>query len=344
MKIEKTLFGNHQGKEVYLFTLTNKRGVVLKVTNYGAIVTELHVPDRNGDLADVVLGFDNLKQYQDGHPYFGCAVGRVGNRIANAKFSLEGVDYQLAANNGNNCLHGGLVGYDKVIWEAEESATPDKAIVKFKYLSKDGEEGFPGNLQVTMVYTLNHTNEFKIEYSATTDKTTHVNLTHHGYFNLEGAGNTTIYNHKLCIFGDKYTVPNPELIPTGEIATVKGTALDFTSPHKMGERIDKVEGGYDHNYVLDNPTGVMVLAAMVEESKTGRTMEVYTTEPGVQFYSGNFLDGLVGKEGKLYNKHYGFCLETQHYPDSPNQPKFPSTILKPGETYKTTTIYKFAVK
>jgi aldose 1-epimerase len=326
---------------VELFTLTNSSGLVAKISNYGTIITELHVPDRTGKIDDVVLGFDNLEQYLKGHPYFGCTVGRVANRIAKGRFTLEGKTYHLAVNNVPNHLHGGLKGFDKVLWKAEPQ--PDTA-VKFSYTSADGEENYLGQVAVTVLMTLTDANELSIDYTALTDKPTPVNLTNHSYFNLAGEGD--ILNHELMIAADYYTPTNADSIPTGEIRAVKGTPMDFTTPHPIGSRFSQLKNrpvGYDSNYVLNSPGKSLGLAARVFEPKTGRVMEVRTTEPGVQLYTANYLDGsLVGKHSTPYKQHSGFCLETQHYPDSVNHPEFPSTILRPGQTYRQTTVHKFA--
>lgn len=345
--IEKADFGKTaDGTTVELYTLSNGRGMTAKIMTYGGIITELLVPDREGKAGDVVLGFDNLEQYLKGHPYFGALVGRFGNRIAAGKFTLDGQTYTLAKNNGPNALHGGLKGFDKVVWKAEPAMTPAGPSLKLTYLSRDGEEGYPGNLSVTVVYTVTDKGELKIEYTATTDKATPVNLTNHTYFNLAGKGD--ILGHEITIAADRYTPVDATLIPTGEIASVKGTPLDFTKPAAIGSRIREIQAdpvGYDHNYILNRSGAELALAAHVSEPTTGRVMECYTTEPGVQFYTGNFLDGtLKGKGGQVYQKHAGFCLETQHYPDSVNHPSFPSTILRPGETYRQTTVYRFGAK
>jgi aldose 1-epimerase len=343
MSIIKSDFGKaKEGQPVDLYTLTNASGMTVKITNYGGIVTSLQVPDKNGKFDDVVLGFDTLDQYLEGHPYFGALVGRYGNRIAKGKFTLNGTEYQLAANNGENHLHGGIKGFDKVVWNAEMVKKENEMGVKLSYLSKDGEEGYPGNLTAVVTYVLTNDNELIINYKAETDKPTPVNLTHHSYFNLKGAGNGDILGHLLTIDADRFTPVDEGLIPTGELKSVKDTPMDFTAPKAIGERIDQVKGGYDHNYVLNGWDGSLRLAAKVVEPLSGREMEVWTTEPGLQFYTGNFLDGTItGKNGKVYNKHYGFCLETQHFPDSPNKAGFPSTILEPGEKYTHTTIYRF---
>jgi aldose 1-epimerase len=347
--VQKMTFGKTEdGTSIDLYTLTNKKGMTAKVMTYGAILTELDVPDKSGKTADVVLGFADLKGYLGGHPYFGSNVGRVANRIAKGKFTLDGKEYHLAINNKPNALHGGLKGFDKVVWKAEPLKSPDEAAVKFIYVSKDGEEGYPGNLTVTVTYTLTNDNQLKIDYTATTDKPTPVNLTNHSYFNLAGAQAGDILGHELMLVADQYTPVDETLIPTGEIKPVKGTPLDFTTPALIGARIEKLKGdpgGYDHNFVLNGEGKKLALAARVREPKSGRMMETWTTEPGVQFYSGNFLDGKkTGKGGVVYKKHWGFCLEAQHFPDSVNHPNFPSMILKPDETYKQTTIYKFSAK
>lgn len=337
------------GQAVQLITLTNAKGVEMRVMTYGAIIVSLKVPDKNGTLGDVVLGFDSLAGYVKSSPYFGAVVGRYGNRIAKGKFTLDGKAYTLAVNNGPNALHGGLKGLDKVAWSADTSHAADGQSVRLHYTSKDGEEGYPGALNVMVTYTLTDSNEVQIEYEATTDKATPVNLTQHSYFNLAGAGD--ILGHQLTINADSITPVDSTLIPTGELMPVKGTPFDFTSPHAIGERINvedpqiKYGLGYDHNFVLNRSDTGLAVAAMLSEPTSGRTLEVRTTEPGVQFYSGNFLDGtLTGKGGTVYKHRTGMCLETQHYPDSPNHPNFPSTILKPGETYRSRTVWTFGVK
>lgn len=352
MNVQKQAFGKTEdGTAVDLYTLTNTSGLEATITNYGGIVVSLMVPDRNGKPGDIVLGYDTLKEYIGENPYFGCIVGRYANRIAKGKFTLNGVEYTLAQNNSENHLHGGIKGFNKAVWKAEEIRSDNGVGLKLTYLSKDGEEGYPGNLSVTVIYILSNNNELKIEYSATTDKVTVVNLSHHSYFNLAGAGSGDILDHELTIHADTFTPVDKDLIPTGELRSVNGTPMDFTRPTTIGARIEQdyeqliFGGGYDHNWVLNNPDGSLTLAVRVYEPITGRIMEVYTTEPGIQFYTGNFLDGsITGKEGKVYKKRYGFCLETQHFPDSPNKPHFPSTVLKPGEKYTQTVIYKFSAK
>jgi aldose 1-epimerase len=348
MKIEKEHFGRlADGTAVDIYTLTNAAGLEARVMTYGAILVSMKVPDRKGVLADVNLGFDGLEGYLGTHPYFGAIIGRYGNRIAKARFMLDGVEYRLAANNNGNTLHGGIKGFDKVVWTAEQVKTAHGTGVKLTYLSKDMEEGFPGNLTVTVVYALTDANELEIRYEATTDKKTVLNLTNHAYWNLKGEGRGDILGHVLRLEADRITaVDSPvNLIPTGEILAVAGTPFDFTSPHEIGERIARVEGGYDHNFVLKGGGGTLTLAARVEEPESGRIMEVWTDQPAIQLYTGNFLDGTVaGKGGKAYQKHFAFCLETQHFPDSPHHPNFPSTVLEPGQTYRTVTVHKFSAK
>lgn len=352
MNVSVTDFGvTPDGKNASLFTLENSHGMTVKLTNYGGIVTELHVPDKNGNIGDVVLGYDNLNDYIKGSPYFGAIVGRYGNRIDKGKFTLDGVEYTLATNNDKNHLHGGVKGFDKVVWDATPFTHVDEAGVELTYVSVDGEEGYPGTLTAKVTYSLSNANELKIEYLATTDKPTVVNLTHHGYFNLAGQGNGDILSHELMLNADRYTPIDEGLIPTGQLPSVKDTPMDFTEPVAIGARISqdfqqlKFGKGYDHNWVLNESDEPMKLAAKVYEPTTGRMMEVLTTEPGIQFYCGNFLDSSnVGKVGKVYQHRYGFCLETQHFPDSPNNPDFPTTILRPGDAYKSTTVYRFLSK
>ena len=350
---EKRPFGKtSDGQPVDLYVLTNKNGVEAAITNYGGAVVSLKVPDRNGKFGDVVLGYDSLDGYVNDKSYFGAIVGRYGNRIGHAQFSLDGKTYTLAKNNGENSLHGGIKGFNKAVWAAKELPAKNGQSLELTYLSKDGEEGFPGNLHVRVVYTLTDSNELKIEYSATTDKKTVVNLTNHTYFNLAGPGSGDILGHQLVIEADKFTPVDASLIPTGELRDVLGTPLDFRKATAIGARIDQEEEqlklghGYDHNFVLRRAAGAPIsLAARVAEPNTGRVLEVWTTEPGVQFYTGNFLDGTArGKGGLTYARRSAFCLETQHFPDSPNQPKFPSVVLNPGEKYSTTTTYKFTTE
>ncbi len=343
------------GTPVRVFTLINANGLRLRAMNYGAIVLGLEVPDRSGASADVALGFSTLAEYLKETPYFGAVVGRYGNRIAGGKFSLDGTACTLATNNepgGIPCsLHGGLKGFDKVVWDASGVEKPGATGVRFSYRSKDGEEGYPGNLNLTVTYWLTDNNEWQIDYTATTDKATPLNVTQHSYFNLKGEGNGDILGHELTLNAFRFTPVTAGLIPTGELRPVAGTPFDFTTAHAIGERIDAKDeqmqfgGGYDHNWVLDGKPGTLSPAATVYEPATGRVMEVLTTEPGVQFYAGNFLDGtLTGKQGKPYVYRSGFALETQHFPDSPNHPAFPSTILRPGEEFKSTTVYRFSVR
>ena len=337
------------GQKVSLYTLTNAKGASATISNYGGIVTKLMMPDRNGKLEDVVLGFDKLSSYEKKSPYFGALIGRYGNRIAKGTFSLDGNTYHLATNNNGQALHGGLKGFDKVVWQATPEETKDGPALKLTYVSKDGEEGYPGNLSVTATYTLTNQNELKVVFTATTDKDTVVNLTHHSYFNLASQGNGDILGHVLTLHADKFTPVDKVLIPTGVIEPVKGTPFDFRKPTAIGARIGQADqqlkfgGGYDHNWVADKLPGHLGMVAKVEEPKSGRVLEVLSTEPAVQFYSGNFLDGtLTGKDGKVYNFRTGFCLEPQHYPDSPNHANFPSTELKPGQVYKNTIVYRFS--
>jgi len=352
-QIMKEAFGKTpEGEAVELYTLTNANGLKARIMTYGGIILSLEVPDRDGKLGDITLGYDTLSGYIKETPYFGAIVGRYGNRIGKGMFRLDGVEYRLATNNGENHLHGGVKGFDKVVWDAEGVKEADGVGVKLTYLSVDGEEGYPGNLNCTVVYTLSDNDELKISYRAKTDKATPINLTHHSYFNLAGQGTRDILDHELMLNADKFTPTDAGLIPTGEIRSVAGTPMDFRKPTKIGARINadyqplKFGLGYDHNWVLNKPAeGQMSLAARVYEPSSGRVMEVFTTEPGIQFYSGNFLDGsITGKGGKVYKHRYGLCLETQHFPDSPNKPNFPSVILRPGRIYKHETIYKFYTK
>jgi aldose 1-epimerase len=347
--IQKMEFGRtRDGTPVDLYVLRNTKGTIAKVMTFGAILTELHVADRNGKLDDVVLGFDNLKDYLAGHPMFGATVGRVANRIAKGKFTLDGKEYKLAVNNRPNSIHGGRKGFDKVVWKAEPLTKPDGVAVRLNYRSPDGEEGYAGDLSTTVTYTLTNDNELKISYAATTDKPTPVNLTNHSYFNLSGAKDGNVLGHELMLAADEYTPADDTLIPTGEIKPVRGTPLDFTRPTAIGARIGELKpsrGGYDHNYVVRGGGKSLVLAARVYEPNSGRVMEMFTTEPAVQLYTANFLDGKrKAKGGVAYGKHQGFCLEAQHFPDSVNHPNFPSIILRPGGTYTQTTMYKFSSK
>jgi aldose 1-epimerase len=351
--ISQESFGTKEGTPVELYTLRNAKGMEARITNYGGIVVSLKVPDRAGQTGDVVLGFDNLEgylspAYAKSNPYFGALIGRYGNRIGKARFSLGGKEYKLAANNGVNHLHGGVKGYDKVIWEAKPLPGEEPSL-QLHYLSKDGEEGYPGNLDIKAVYTITNDNGLKVEFTATTDKETVVNLTHHSYFNLAGKGD--ILGHEAMINADRTTPVDSGLIPTGELRPVKGTPFDFNTPTAIGARIGqddeqlKFGKGYDHNWVINKNAGELATMARVYEPTSGRVLEVLSTEPALQFYSGNFLDGtLTGKGGWLYQFRNGFCMEPQHYPDSPNKPEFPSTVLKPGDTYRNTIIYRFSTR
>jgi aldose 1-epimerase len=350
-QVIKQSFGKtSDGQNIDLYTLRNAHGVEAKITNYGGILVSLKVPDRDGKFDDVVLGFNDLDTYLTKHdPYFGAIIGRYGNRIAKGRFTLNGVEYKLAVNNGENHLHGGIKGFDKVVWTGREIKTKAGPAVVLTYLSKDGEEGYPGNLNVRVVYTLTNNNEIKMDYSATTDKDTVTNLTHHSYFNLAGEGNGDILNHLVTINANRFVPTDAGSIPTGELRSVAGTPFDFLKPVAIGARINqddeqlKLGNGYDHTWVINGRAGTMRLAATAYEAGSGRMMQVWTTEPGVQFYTGNFLNGtLTGKSGKVYARRNGFCFETQHYPDSPNQPSFPTTTLRKGRTYKSTTIYRFS--
>lgn len=346
--LSKMIFGKTpDGTPVELYVLKNGQ-ITVKVMTYGAIITEIDTPDCNGKEGDVVLGFDSLEGYLGKHPYFGATVGRVANRIAKGKFTLNGQEYTLAVNDGPNTLHGGLKGFDKVIWKAEPISRPDGPSIKLTRRSPDGEEGYPGNLDVSVQFTVTEQNELKIEYTATTDKATPINLSNHSYFNLAGRTTEPVLGHELMLSADHYTPVDETLIPTGEIAPVAGTPLDFTKPTDIGARIKELKGeptGYDHNFVLNSGGKSLALAVRVYEPKTGRVMELSTTEPGVQFYTGNFLDGTItGKDGIAYRKHHAFCLEAQHYPDSIHHANFPSAVLEPGKTYTQTTVYKFSAR
>src|ERR1043165_2634821 len=348
-QVTKRSFGKTDaGENVDLYTLRNTHGVEATITNYGGIVVSLKVPDRNGKFDDVVLGFNDLDSYLKPGPYFGALIGRYGNRIAKGRFTLNGVEYKLAVNNGENHLHGGIKGFDKVVWTGAEMKTRLGPALALTYVSKDGEEGYPGNLTTRVVYTLTNNNELKIEYSATTDKDTVTNLTHHSYFNLAGEGNGDILNTRVTINANRFVPTDAGSIPLGDLRKVSGTPFDFLTAHAIGERINqddeqlKFGSGYDHTWVINGRPGVMRFAALAYEPTSGRVMQVWTTEPGVQFYTGNFLDGtLTGKSGKPYPRRSGFCFETQHYPDSPNKPSFPTTTLKKGASYRSTTIYRF---
>lgn len=345
--LEKEISGkSSDGTPIEGYTLRSEGGAIAKILSYGATLVKLWMPDRDGNLSDVVLGFDSAESYLGPHPHFGGIIGRYANRIAKGRFTLDGKEYRLDINNPPNSLHGGKLGFDRRMWTAKPSPDASTAAVHFSYMSADGEEGFPGNLNVGVAYTLTHNNELRIEYSAQTDKPTSLNLTNHSYFNFAGAGD--ILGHVLQLDADSYTPVDSTLIPTGNILPVAGTPLDFRKPVAMGARIAELAGnpgGYDHNFVVNGKPGTLRHAARVYDPETGREMEVWTTEPGIQFYSGNFLDGSInGKKGISYAKRSGFCLETQHYPDSVNHPAFPSVILRPGETYRQVTVFRFSAK
>jgi len=339
------------GKPVVLYTLRNTHGAEADIMNYGGIVQKLIMPDRNGNPGDIVLGYDNLQGYLDKTPYFGALIGRYGNRIGGAQFTLNGQTYTLAKNNNGNTLHGGLKGFDKVVWTARPLMTSDGPSLILTYVSPDGEEGFPGNLEVTAVYTLTENNALKLQYTAKTDRPTVVNLTHHSYFNLAGQGSGDVLGHVVYINANQTTPVDSGLIPTGDFADVTGTPFDFRKPTTIGARINDPDRvlqkgpGYDHNWVINKPAGEFGLMARVTEPKTGRVLEVWSDQPGLQFYSGNFLDGTItGKGGAVYQIHDAFCMEPQHYPDSPNKPNFPSVELDPGQTYHATIVYKFSTE
>lgn len=346
--VKSSVFGTMpDGQVIHLYTLTNRHGVEVSITNYGGRVVSILAPDRAGKMADVTLGFDHLQGYLGANPFFGALVGRYANRIAHAQFTLDGVKYPLAKNDGPNSLHGGAKGFDKKVWKARE-LSPAEPALELTYLSKEGEEGYPGNLSVKVVYTLTDENGLRIDYTATTDKDTMINLTNHSYFNLAGQGNGDILKHQLMINAGRFTPIDSTLIPTGELRSVQGTPFDFRKPTAIGARIEdnneqlKYGKGYDHNFVLNRHGSGLTLAARVTEPESGRVLEVWTTQPGLQFYTGNFLDGTIrGKEGKVYGRRSALCLETQHFPDSPNHPDFPTAELKPGETYHQVTVYKF---
>jgi len=348
-RIKSDPFGKApDGTPVELFTLKNLNGVTAQITNYGGIITALNVPDKDGNFEDVVLGFYTLEEYIKKSPHFGCLVGRYGNRIAEGKFTLDGVEYQMAVNNGPNHLHGGVVGFDKKVWTPEMLTEENGSALKLTYLSPDGEENYPGNLNVEAVYRLNDDNELILTFIATTDKKTVLNLTHHSYFNLKGHGNGDILDHEIQFNSAEFVAIDSTSIPLGPLMNVSNTPFNFLQPKPIGQDIEAEDeqirngGGYDHSFVVDGYNEELKLACTVRERTSGRIMEVWTTEPAVQFYTGNFLDGSIkGKDGKVYNKRYGFCLEAQHYPDSPNHPEYPTTVLDPGEVYDQTTIYKF---
>jgi aldose 1-epimerase len=344
-------FGQVDGRQVELYTLTNRRGAEAKITNYGATVVSLKVPDREGRFDDVLLGYDTLEGYRNSTFYVGPVIGRYANRIARGRFTLNGKEYTLAVNNGENHLHGGLKGFDKVVWKARPFPTRSDAGLELTYLSKDGEEGYPGNLSVRVLYTLTENNELRIDYSATTDKDTVVNLTNHAYFNLAGQGNGDILKHNLTIYADRFLPSDEKAIPTGESRSVAGTPFDFRRATAIGARIGQDEeqlkfgNGYDHTFVIRGRAGVLRHAATASEPSTGRVLEVWTTEPGMQLYTGNYLEStMIGKGGKRYGQRHGFCLETQHFPDSPNKPDFPTTVLRKGGRFNSTTIYKFSAR
>jgi aldose 1-epimerase len=350
-KVDKQSFGKtSDGQAVDLYTLTNAGGASVAIMNYGGIVVSVKVPDRSGALGDVVLGFDTFDPYLAQPPYFGAVIGRYGNRIGHARFKLNGVEYKLAKNDADNSLHGGKQGFDKVLWTVKDVSSGGVSALELNYLSKDGEEGYPGNLNATVTYTWTDAKELKIDYAATTDKDTVLNLTNHSYFNLAGEGSGDILAHEVMIDADRFTPVDAGLIPTGELKTVEGTPFDFRKPTAIGTRIDandqqiKYGKGYDHNWVLNHPAAATAaLAARVTDPKSGRVLEVLTTEPGLQFYTGNFLDGKIkGKGGKTYGHRSAFCMETQHFPDSPNKPSFPTTVLKPGAKYQSSTVYRFS--
>lgn len=349
MPVQTAPFGTVNQTPVSLFTLTNRTGVTVKITNFGGIITEIHAPDRRGHLADVVLGFSTLADYAAGHPFFGCVVGRFANRIAGGRFTLDGQTIQLAVNSGPNHIHGGVRGFDKVVWQAEAIERAGAAGVRLRHVSPDGNENYPGNLSVQVDYTLTDDNALRIDYQATTDAPTIVNLTNHTYFNLSGQAGQSIEGHRLQLDATHFTPVNQNTIPTGELRPVQGTPFDFTAMTAIGARIDlpneqlHIASGYDHNWVLNHAPGKLGHAATVVEPESGRMLTVLTTQPGVQFYTGNNLpEKVVGKAGTVYRKRGGFCLETQHFPDSPNQPNFPSVVLRPNETYRHTTIFQFS--
>ena len=352
-RLEKKPWGRTtDGQRVDLYVLTNKSGASVSIATWGATIVSIKVPDRTGTPGEVTLGFDSLDGYLKPHPSFGSLIGRYGNRIGGATFTLDGQTYTLAKNNGGNSLHGGPKNFDKYVWKAQEVTSPDGPSVQMTHVSPDGDEGFPGTLTARVTYTWTDEDALRIAYHATTDRPTVVNLTNHAYFNLAGPTGGTILDHRITINADRFTPVDKGLIPTGELRPVEGTPFDFRAPHPIGARIDEVKneqiavgGGYDHNFVLNGDPGALKLAARVTEPISGRTMEVRTAEPGVQFYTGNFLDGsITGRGGVKYQKRAGFCLETQHFPDSPNKPSFPSTVLRPGETYETRTVYDFGVE
>lgn len=347
--VARSPFGSlPDGRRVEAFTLTNAAGMEVRVLDYGGIITSIKAPDRNGKFDDVVLGYDSMAGYATNPPYLGALVGRYANRIGKAQFTLDGKTYTLAANNNGNSLHGGLKGFDKALWEAKPFETPESAGVVLTHTSPDGEEGYPGTLQLRVTFVLTSKNEVVIDYQATADKPTVLNLTHHDYFNLAGEGSGNVLGHAVRLFADRYTPVDANILPTGELASVADTPFDFRQPTPIGARINadhpqiKLGSGYDHNFVINRQPLSPAIAARVYEPKSGRTLEVHTTEPGVQFYTANFLEG-TGKSGHVYQKRDAFCLETQHFPDSPNQPMFPTTTLRPGKTFQSRTVYAFSV-
>ena len=344
MVIDEKKPEDYQGRPVRFFQLENDEGLKASLMSYGATLVSLYVPDRQGRIGDVVLGFDSLSGYLGPNPYMGATIGRYANRIAGGRFVLDGREYQLAKNDGPNHLHGGIRGFDKVIWQAEPFTQPSGVGVRFSYLSPDGEEGYPGNLSCQVTYLLANNSQLEISYQATVDRPTHLNLTTHSYFNLSAGARNNILDHELQILASAFTPVDKTLIPTGEIKSVAGTPFDFRQPVRIGERINQVDGGYDHNFVLDNK-GELALVARVFEPDSGRQLDLLTTEPGLQFYSGNFLDGtIIGKSGKTYGPRSAFSLESQHFPDSPNQPHFPSTVLRPGQVFRSKTIFRFSTR
>ena len=349
MNIKKEIFGQGpKGEKVFLFTLVNPNGITVKITNYGAIITAIEMADKQGKKENIVLGFRTLEEYLSAdylanYPYFGAVCGRYCNRIAGGKLNVEGVDYQLCINNGPNHLHGGQTGFDKMVWSPKTIEMPDFVGLELKYRSVHLEENYPGNLDVTVLYKLTHKNEFQIEYKAVTDRTTVVNLTNHTYFNLT-SGKENVFNHQLQLNGKKRTLTSPDLIPTGELAEVAGTPFDFTKFKPIGERIGELPDGYDNNFVLDNPDHKIVCAGKLKEEKSGRSLTIYTSEPGIQLYTGFYIPTITGKDGRTFGKYSGVALETQHYADSPNHPEFPSTTLRAGETYESRTTYQFETK
>jgi aldose 1-epimerase len=344
MCIKKRAYGETNGQKVYSYTLTNSNGLKAEIINFGGTITKLYVPDRKGNFADIVTGYETLEDYISNGGYFGALIGRYGNRIAKGKFSLNGVEYKLAQNNGENHLHGGIKGFDKVVWDAEEMKVDNGIALKLFYLSEDGEEGYPGKLSCTVIYTLTNDNELKISYKAETDKGTVINLTNHSYFNLGGHDSGDILGHEIMLKADHFLPVDAGLIPIGRIEPVKGTPMDFTTAMTIGSRIKQVKGGYDHNYCLNSSDGSLSLAVEVYEPVSGRLMQIFTTQPGIQFYTGNFLNGSNQGKGAVYYKHSGFCLETQHFPDSPNRANYPPVVLEPGQKYKQLTVHKFLVK